>query len=734
MRQILGQQPMKESMKQTETVIPTLDEIAQPPHPGAERRVPCDVTAVRTDAGFDALEAEWSELVAEAPVSVFQTFEWLRTWWTHFGPGRDLWILLFRHDERLVGIAPMFKDRGRILGIPTVRHAQFIGCGLSDYTDMIIRPGYERSVLESFASHLASAPEEWDLLDLEDVNERTCAARLLPEILRERQLAVYQYQGNVCPYVELPEKADDLMQELGPTARYNVRRKLKHLQSQFKTEVELYRTEEDDLEKAVADFSFIHGERWKSLGFPSAFDDERHRAFHIAVAKGFAKRDWLRMFFLNADDQPVAVSFCFNYRGRIYMYQSNAHGSDAVMKCSPGFLVRSMAMMEGIGEGMRVYDFLRGDEEYKYREWGAVDSQNWLIRTRSPLTASYARFLVFLARELAGKMAKRAAREYYELKRMRIVKRPTPAMLVNYVVTKVFHLVRLGAEFIVRHSPLGAQTAPEKDPASGRGSYQALQDIDGSAVLEYTLGEKILRTLRSLKINNVLHAARTRLREQTVLEEHASAISATVKVTESGPERLLLLDGKAHALFDTSGRWKEAKREYWGAMSESPFGIPDHPRVLACGLGGGTTLHLLLAKHRPSAVTALEADPVVVAMARKHLALDAIPGLTVIEGDVASSIHRLRSQGAAYDLILDDVFDKVTGKLSRHHQSLVKSLMGMLAEGGTLTFQRPIDTSGDARQSVRFAQSLRDMGYIVQARKIRHRWLNDIIYCKATKA
>ena len=707
------------------------------PAPGAARSpesgvhaVACSVEMVRSEDAFDALAQEWSALAEDAPVSIFQTYEWLRTWWTYFGNRRSLWIHLFRYDGRLVGIAPLFVDRERILGVPLARHAQFLGCGLSDYTDMIILPGYEQSVLESFARHLTTTTEDWDVLDLEDINEQSAAARFLPAILRNQQIDVYQYRGNVCPYVALPEKAENLVTELSPTARYNFRRKFRSLQSQFKAEIEFFRSESDDLTRAVTEFSFIHGERWKSLGFPSAFDNERHRAFHVEIATKFARRDWLRMFFLNVDGMPVAVTFCFNYHKRIYMYQSNAHASDAVMRCSPGFLVRSVAMVEGIAEGMRVFDFLRGDEAYKYREWDAVDSQNWLFRARSPLPAGKLRFTLFLGKELLAKMRNRLTREYYEFKRMRIVKNPTPAMLTNYVLTKVFHLLRMGVQFILRHSPLGAPAASAQRRGAGPNSYEALHDFDSSAILAYTLGEKLTRLLRGAKINNLLWRLRSIMHPPGLLEEGLSTYSGPYKVVQRGPERQLVLGKSTWSIAFGSGRWPEARREYWGAMCESPYGIRPGARVLLLGLGGGTIPHLLHRAHTPASMTVIENDPVIIDVAKRHFSVGAIPGLTIIERDATAGIRALHGEGARFDLILDDVFNKVTGKLSRGHQSVIKELTSMLNSGGSITFQRMIDTPGEEVDADRFVRSLRDMGYETRVRKIRHRWTNDVIYCR----
>lgn len=709
-------------------IVPLYDAPKLPePEPGL---VTCSIETVRTPAEFDALEREWSDLVEAAHVSVFQSYEWLRTWWTHFGAGRSLWIQVFKHRGEIVGIGPLFAQREKLLGVPVATHIQFIGCGLSDYTDMIIRPGYEQSVLESFARHLTTIPKDWDILDFEDINESSVAARLLPVILRNQHIDVYQYRGNVCPYVTLPEKAEDLLKELGATSRYNFRRKFRNLESQFKTEVKLFRRPEDGLEQAVKEFSFIHGERWKSLGFPSAFDDASHIAFHVEIAKKFAARDWLRMIFLHADGVPVAVTFCFNYRQRIYMYQSNAHGSDAVMKCSPGFLVRSIAMVEGIAERMRVFDFLRGEEDYKYREWNAVDSQNWLFRARSPLSAGKLRFLLFLVKELCLKMRTRVTREVYEFRRMRILKKPTGGMLVNYLLTKVFHLTKMGIQFMIRHSPIARLRSSRAEQNEGPTTYKSLHASDTSAVLHYTLGEKLFRTIRSFKLNNLIWKARVRRHAERILEERTSKISGAIKVVERGPERLLLLDGQTCSIYFSNGRWSEAKREYWGGMSQSPFGIPPNASVLLLGLGGGTTIHLLRQSHPTASVTALEFDPEIIEIAKKHFGVENLPGVTIIEGDATAIIRKLRAEGARYDLILDDIFYNVTGKLSHGQQATIKHLMSMLNPGGTATFQRAIDSLSHETSSDRFAQSLRDLGYEVRVRKMRQRWTNDVIYCR----
>jgi CelD/BcsL family acetyltransferase involved in cellulose biosynthesis len=416
-----------------------------------------DIRIVETSAEFDALEEEWNGLLGQTNVTIFQTFEWVRTWWKYFNyPTDKLHILVFTVENRLVGIAPLYKEHLRIGGIRLATHLQYIGNSLSDYADFIILPGFEQGVYSAFARHLISTARDWDIFDIEDVNETSSLCHFLPGVLENNKLALYRYQGNVCPQLVLPSPEEIKAKGSGPATNYNFRRKMKKLQGSYNAEVQVIRDASDDIEKGIDDFSKLHGDRWKSLGHPSAFDDPYFREFHVEFSRKFAQRGWLKIFFLKIDGRPIAVSYDFNYNHHIYMYHSNAHGSDDIMKCSPGFLIRSLAMAEGIEEGMCVFDFLRGDEPYKYKEWNAVDSKNYLFRSTSPTRSGKVRFTLFLQYELVTKIIKRVKREYYDYRRFTFSQSSTFEEKITYVADKFTKLFILGCNFILRHSPIRA--------------------------------------------------------------------------------------------------------------------------------------------------------------------------------------------------------------------------------------------------------------------------------------
>jgi CelD/BcsL family acetyltransferase involved in cellulose biosynthesis len=232
--------------------------------------------------------------------------------------------------------------------------------------------------------------------------------------------------------------------------RYELKKKKERLNERYRSEVEIFKSPSDDIDLAVNEFINLHERRWRSLGFRSAFDDEHHRDFHFEVAKKLARRGWLRLFFLKVDGRRVAVSFDFNYNKRIHVYLSHAHGPDEIMKRSPGFLIRCIAIERGIAEGMQVYDLLRGNESYKYEELKCTRSENWLIRGVSPSRTSRARFRVFLVREFTLKCLDRLGREYHEFKRFFITKRPSAIAALRYISAQSLLLGGLGRKYVER--------------------------------------------------------------------------------------------------------------------------------------------------------------------------------------------------------------------------------------------------------------------------------------------
>ncbi|MCA9913425.1 MAG: GNAT family N-acetyltransferase, partial [Anaerolineae bacterium] len=73
--------------------------------------------------------------------------------------------------------------------------------------------------------------------------------------------------------------------------------------------------------------------------------------------------------FLEVADEPVAAYVNFDYNNHIMVYNSGLN-PDKATALSPGILLLAYTIQHAIEQGRDVFDYLRGDEQYKYRMGG----------------------------------------------------------------------------------------------------------------------------------------------------------------------------------------------------------------------------------------------------------------------------------------------------------------------------------------------------------------------------
>jgi len=98
----------------------------------------------------------------------------------------------------------------------------------------------------------------------------------------------------------------------------------------------------------------------------------------------FAEQGWLKLFFLHIDHwlensfdlpmptQPIAAMLIFDYNGVYNLYNS---GYDPQYRqLSAGQVLTTLTIQHAIENKKTIYDFLRGNEEYKFRLGGKPEA------------------------------------------------------------------------------------------------------------------------------------------------------------------------------------------------------------------------------------------------------------------------------------------------------------------------------------------------------------------------
>jgi CelD/BcsL family acetyltransferase involved in cellulose biosynthesis len=252
-------------------------------------------------------------------------------------------ILTFVDDNKLVGIIP-----ARI----TSHKLELIGDErVTDINGMIHLPEYEERIIEHLAGHVIQHDLRIDLYPLEKDNP-------LAKGLVKRLPGLTMQRKDVCPLLKLSRTWEDYLIGLDAKSRHELRRKMKRVNGVALRDVKPSYIERLFMLMALSD-------RKKK-----DFLQEDVIGFFREISNVFHEIGWLRMRAAVVGDQVIGMILAFASGGRVYLF--NMGFDPEYRSLSPGIVTIGLDIHAAIEEKYDYYDFLRGDEDYKYR-LGATD-------------------------------------------------------------------------------------------------------------------------------------------------------------------------------------------------------------------------------------------------------------------------------------------------------------------------------------------------------------------------
>ncbi|MCE9555089.1 MAG: hypothetical protein K8T91_17195 [Planctomycetes bacterium] len=183
----------------------------------------------------------------------FRRYEWLATWWRHFGPGicggqagaaGELLVLAVHDDDgTLVGVAPWYVSRSLAHG----KAIRFLGSGIvcSDYLTLLSQPGRESDVAGAVSDWLSARTDLWDLIELAGVDAEDVAVPELGWRLEAAGHQLHHFPGPNCWRVPLPGTWEDFLTTLAASKRQRARRLQRRLLESGRATIRVI----DDVEK-----------------------------------------------------------------------------------------------------------------------------------------------------------------------------------------------------------------------------------------------------------------------------------------------------------------------------------------------------------------------------------------------------------------------------------------------------------------------------------------------------
>lgn len=311
---------------------------------------------------FSQLEKAWEDLLGRYPQgSVFLAPRWQQAWWREIGQSGQLYLLSIYNENSLAGLAPLMR-RGEELSLLGSKD-------VCDYRDIVVAQGEEKAAFAILLDYLQSQP--WRRLRLESVPATSATYATFLPLARSRGYRVETTKEDVCPQMELPATWEDYLAGLEAKARHELRRKLRRLE-QAGARHSCFLPEAATLAADLEDFFRLM--RLSRQPEKAEFLTLERERFFRTICHDLQEPGYLRLCFLEIGSQRVAAALAFDYGSVRYLYNSGYDPAYAYWSVS--LLLKAYCIQDAIAQGLRRFDFLRGDEAYKY-DLGGRDLEIW---------------------------------------------------------------------------------------------------------------------------------------------------------------------------------------------------------------------------------------------------------------------------------------------------------------------------------------------------------------------
>jgi CelD/BcsL family acetyltransferase involved in cellulose biosynthesis len=337
------------------------------------------IEKVTEEKAFEALREEWNQLLENSTSNTLTlTHEWLSTWWEVFGEGRELYILVVRDEERLVGIAPMLKRTVQHYGVLPFRRIEFLASGeeetdeiCSEYLDFILLRGRETEALDVMLHYIYEKDNDWDEILLTNMVGDSVNLLFVKGFCEGYAISLRQVHEEISIYLPLTKSFEEIVQSLGTHFRRRIRQDRKTFAA-YGGEIRLIKNA-SDFEEGFMALVDLHQDRWTSRGDKGVFASEKFMRFHRLLTVKAIEKNWLRLYLALKDGKAIAATYNFARGNKSYYYQSGFRLENSGLH-SPGLLIQGYSIEDSIQEGLEEFDFLKGKPgSYKFR---------WLPQTR----------------------------------------------------------------------------------------------------------------------------------------------------------------------------------------------------------------------------------------------------------------------------------------------------------------------------------------------------------------
>jgi CelD/BcsL family acetyltransferase involved in cellulose biosynthesis len=302
---------------------------------------------------FESIYDTWKKLYEDSTTApIFASPEWSKIWWQQFGSEAKLYLGSFKQGSRVTGIAPL-QIKGNI--------ATFIGSvDVCDYLDFVVAPGSADAFFGELLDNLRAAGVL--RLELSPLRPESVVRTSLMNIAPKYNWKTAYSQEDVTVELDLPSSWEEYLQLLSGKQRHELNRKLRRLNEEGDL---VHRTATDASQSDIDTFLRLFRD---SRQDKAAFLTPQMESFFRSIGRAMAEQNLLRLNVMELNNKAVAATMCFDYKDTVYLYNSGYEPDYGWL--SVGVISKALCIKAAIERHKKRFDFLKGDEAYKYHLGG----------------------------------------------------------------------------------------------------------------------------------------------------------------------------------------------------------------------------------------------------------------------------------------------------------------------------------------------------------------------------
>ncbi|HEY7456610.1 MAG TPA: GNAT family N-acetyltransferase [Solirubrobacterales bacterium] len=297
---------------------------------------------------FAALGPEW-EAMLPPDARPFDLHEWYSIWWGAFGAELQLALCTARRDGELVGVFPLARDGGRLVGL------------VNGHTGVFRPLARDPGALEALAAAALDAGTgeiELRLLAPDDPGRRQLEA--LAGAAGRRCLAE---PGFVSPIVETGGELEDWRKGKNKSWKSRIARYGRKLQRDHDAQLSIV-VAPDDLDAWLQEGFEIEAGGWKGEEGTAILSSPETEAFYGELARRFERRGELRLNRIAVDGKAIAFSLCL-LGGDRRLYSLKAGFDESWKKQVPGLILQLEIVERCFELGLDAYELLGESSDWK---------------------------------------------------------------------------------------------------------------------------------------------------------------------------------------------------------------------------------------------------------------------------------------------------------------------------------------------------------------------------------